>query len=94
MLPVCKFGKMKVSDFIIFLSCVLSAVICVPSNLADNASDDDAPVKYDGAQLWRIPIDKEDSKQIVSELQENFGKLKIRVNSKTIFIFEKIIRLS
>lgn len=53
---------------------MLSAVICVPSNLADNTNDDDAPVKYDGAQLWRIPIDKEDSRQIVSELQKNFGE--------------------
>lgn len=75
MLPVRKFGKMKVSELFIILSCVLSAVICVPSNVADNANiDDDAPVKYDGAQLWRIQLDKENSKQIVSELQENFGK--------------------
>ncbi len=75
LLPVCKFGKMKVSELLIFLSCVLSAVICVPSNLADNANDDGVPIKYDGAQLWRIPLDKENSKQILSELQENFGKL-------------------
>lgn len=67
---------MKVSELLIFLSCVLSAVICVPSNLADTTNDDDAPVKYDGAQLWRISLDKENSKEIVTELQENFGKLK------------------
>lgn len=70
---------MKVSEFLIFLSCVLSAVICVPSNLADNTNDADAPVNYDGAQLWRIPIDKENSKQIVTELQDSFGKLLVRM---------------
>lgn len=66
-------------------------MICVPSNLADNTNDDDAPVKYDGAQLWRIPIDKENSKQIVSDLQENFGKFYIRADFKNnILIFVSV----
>lgn len=62
------------SELFILLSCVLSVVICVPHSVADNGNEDDAPVKYDGAQLWRIALDNENSKPIVSELQDNFGK--------------------
>lgn len=32
------------------------------------------PVKYDGAQLWRIPFDNQYQKNIVIDLQNNFGK--------------------
>lgn len=34
---------------------------------------DEEPVKYDGAQLWRIQFDDVHDKNAVAELQHNFG---------------------
>lgn len=36
--------------------------------------DADEPVKYDGAQLWRIPFDRLQERNAVADLQNTFGK--------------------
>lgn len=51
---------------------VLIALIAVVS--AAPAADDRLPVKYDGAQLWRIPYDLLPERNAVAELQNSFGK--------------------
>lgn len=42
---------------------------------SDAETDDNEPVKYDGAQLWRIPFDNQDKRNAVAELQNNFGEI-------------------
>lgn len=70
---------------IFFGFCVVwaSAVIGAPSIDAIDDADslknltettlEQAPVRYNGAQLWRVNYDDENSKKIVSDLQRLFG---------------------
>lgn len=70
---------------IFFGFCVVwaSAVIGAPSSDAINDAEtlknltelalELAPVRYNGAQLWRVNYDDENSKKIVSDLQKQFG---------------------
>lgn len=71
---------------LVFLGfCVLwaTAVIGAPSNSATDDAESFAnltettievePVRYNGAQLWRVNYDDEHSKQTVSDLQRQFG---------------------
>lgn len=39
-----------------------------------NLLDDELPVSYDGAQLWRIDFDDQHERNAVADLQHNFGK--------------------
>lgn len=70
---------------IFFGLCVVwaSAVIGAPSidgvsdaesltNLTETTLQEE-PVRYNGAQLWRVNYDDENSKKIVSDLQQLFG---------------------
>lgn len=72
-----------------FVVCHLFAVLlveCAPSNAVvveinsteassiDGTEDSLVPVNYDGAQLWRIPFDKQYQKNVVADLQNSFGK--------------------
>lgn len=69
--------------------CHLFAVLlveCAPSNaviveinsteasIIDGTEEIVDPVKYDGAQLWRIPFHKQYQKNVVADLQNSFGK--------------------
>lgn len=40
---------------------------------ADSA-DDEQPIKYDGAQLWRVPFDRLQERNAVADLQNSFGE--------------------
>lgn len=31
-------------------------------------------IRYDGAQLWRIPYDKQNERNVVADLQNTFGE--------------------
>lgn len=44
-------------------------------NTSTNDNDLDAPVKYHGAQLWRIPFDRLQERNAVADLQNRFGEL-------------------
>ncbi|KAL1401801.1 hypothetical protein pipiens_001010, partial [Culex pipiens pipiens] len=37
------------------------------------AKEEPVPVKYDGAQLWRVDYDDQDKRNAVAELQDKFG---------------------
>lgn len=68
------------------LLAVLLQVECAPSNAVvveinsteassiDGSEESVDPVNYDGAQLWRIPFDKQYQKNVVADLQNSFGK--------------------
>lgn len=47
-----------------------------PSPESTNSTDliiDEAPVKYDGAQLWRVQFDDIEARNAVINLQRKFG---------------------
>lgn len=45
-----------------------------PEAAADFRSTAEERVNYNGAQLWRIPFDKQDERNAVADLQNIFGK--------------------
>lgn len=42
-----------------------------------NQLDDDEPVRYDGAQVWRLGLSDTREKNAVADLQHNFGNFSI-----------------
>lgn len=49
------------------------AVDGVIASQQDAEAEVDGPVKYDGAQVWRLPFDNQYRKNVVVDLQNNFG---------------------
>lgn len=61
---------MKCLALVCFLL-ILLRIESAPS--ADEIELIDEPVRYDGAQLWKVDFDYEQAKQTVFELQRSFG---------------------
>lgn len=66
----------------IFVAVVVAVVCCFAAAAraaqfdlsATSAATADAPVKYDGAQLWRVPFDALPERNAVADLQNSFGE--------------------
>lgn len=71
-----------VTAFVLAVACVVIHAAPPPSlpappPLSDtdaNDADDQQPVKYDGAQLWRVPFDRLQERNAVADLQNTFGE--------------------
>lgn len=75
--------KYKIFSFIVFI--VFCGKFAASAGLQrdrrqESARDQDdetrEPVKYDGAQLWRIPISNEVERNAVAELETKYGRYK------------------
>lgn len=64
---------------VLLVECAPSNAVVIEINSTEASSIEETeetvdPVKYDGAQLWRIPFDKQYQKNVVADLQNSFGK--------------------
>lgn len=64
---------------VLLVECAPNNAVVVEINSTEASSIEETedtvdPVKYDGAQLWRIPFDKQYQKNVVADLQNSFGK--------------------
>lgn len=57
------------------ISCIFFVFVggWVDAQPLDNTTNSMEPVRYDGAQLWRIDYTNEKSKEIIAHLQKLFG---------------------
>ncbi|XP_055585997.1 carboxypeptidase B-like [Uranotaenia lowii] len=60
----------------------------IPEELA-KPSEPEQPVKYDGAQLWRIDYDDQEKKNAIAELQDKFAASMWNYNTTFVDIFLK-----
>lgn len=58
-----------------------------------NQLDDDEPVRYDGAQVWRLGFTDAREKNAVSDLQHNFGNFKLPSERLCVFVASSSVLL-
>jgi len=65
----------KLIFIIVFCNCLIINVLPTSEiNNEKNCHDDNlTPIKYDGAQLWRVSYADQNEKNIVAKIQELYG---------------------